>query len=45
MRGVVSGVMSGPFWWGVGATIVALWLYRSYGSRLPSLPGASGGSY
>jgi hypothetical protein len=31
------------FWIGVGTTLVALWLWRSYGSRVPKLPGANGG--
>ena len=40
MRGLVAHVTSAPFWWGVGATLVALWLFKSYGNRLPGLPGA-----
>lgn len=45
MRGIVGGVTSAPFWWGVAATIAALWLWRSYGSRLPGLPGSKQGGY
>lgn len=39
----MSHLTSPSFWLGVGATVVALWLWRSYGSRLPSLPGSNGG--
>jgi hypothetical protein len=39
----VKHVMSSGFWWGVGTTFVALWLWRNYGRMLPRLPGASNG--
>lgn len=36
-------VTSASFWWGVAATAVALWLWRSYGGRVPRLPGSREG--
>ena len=45
MKGVVGHVTSSSFWWGVGTVVVALWLWRAYGRRLPRLPyGAQGGN-
>ena len=43
MSTVIRAPMRSEFWVGVAAVAVGLWLWRSYGSRLPRLPGGANG--